>query len=238
MQGRNLTGIAFVLGNSSDPAKDAELNKWYVEMHIPDVTGPGIFPLCTRFESPEAKGGPESPKLLAIYETTRPDPAASWLENRTHTAKLRDMGRISPHMKSTMVGVFKRTGVFGAYGKKKTSGILFVLTDCSDPAREAEFSKWYDQVHVPDVLGTGLYFAAERFVNTNPGAGQPKFLALYETDLPDPIAIVPGLMKKLGELAKQGRRSELIQPRLVAGYRLTYSQADALAAAKTGAARR
>ncbi len=239
MQGRNPTGIACVFGNCADPAKEAELNRWYVEMHIPDVTKPGIFPLCTRFENPTAKGGAESPKYLAIYETTRPDPAAAWTENRTHTAPLREQGRISPHMKSTLVAVFKRMGpAAGAPGRKKTTGALVVLTDCKDPAREAEFNKWYDQVHLGDIIGTGLYFAAARYVNTGLTPGQPKYLAIYETDRPDPIGALAELQKLLVQPPLSTRRTDTLALRLSAPFKLTYSQADALAVAKAGAARR
>ena len=33
-------------------------------------------------------------------------------------------------------------------------------SDCSDPSREEEFNRWYDDIHLPDVLSTGLYHAA------------------------------------------------------------------------------
>lgn len=240
MQGRTPTGLAVVFGNCADPTKEAELNDWYVNMHIPDVTKPGIFPLCTRFENPKATGGAESPKFLAVYETTREDPGAAWAENRKHTAPLREQGRISPYMKSTLVAVFRRLGpTLGAPGKRQTTGILAVLADCKDPAREAEFNKWYDQVHVPDVLATGLYFAATRYVNTGFTPGQPKFFALYETDRPDPIAAGEQLIQKFtSDPAFQTRRSPLIETKFKGAYRLTYSLADALTSARAGAARR
>jgi hypothetical protein len=33
-----------------------------------------------------------------------------------------------------------------------TRSILLVATRCTDPAQEADFNRWYDTVHVPDVL--------------------------------------------------------------------------------------
>ena len=82
MQGRTSTGIVCIFGNCADPAKEAELNDWYVDMHIPDVTRPGIFPLCTRFENAKAAGGDDSPKLLATYETIACHPSAPWPGSR------------------------------------------------------------------------------------------------------------------------------------------------------------
>lgn len=233
MQGRTSTGIVCIFGNCADPAKEAELNDWYVDMHIPDVTRPGIFPLCTRFENAKAAGGDDSPKLLAIYETTRDDPAAAWAENRKHTAPLREQGRISPLMKSTMVGIFKNIGApAGAQGAKKTTGILAVMLDCADPAREDEFNTWYNDIHVPDVLGTGCYHSATRYVNTGVTPDQPKYLAVYETDRADPLGALDELFGHLADMAKRGRNFDSITRRMIAGFALTYSQADALAAAK------
>ncbi len=34
-------------------------------------------------------------------------------------------------------------------------GVRLVLTNCIDPSREGEFNRWYDQVHLPDILGAG-----------------------------------------------------------------------------------
>ena len=235
MQGRSPKGVAVILGNCGIPGKEAELDKWYVEMHIPDVTKPGIFSIATRYENPAAK--PEAPRYLAVYETDRDDPGAAWGENRKHTAPLREQGRIHAAMKASFVGIYKRHGkVGGKPGSRKTTGILLVLTDCKDPAREAEFDKWYDDVHLGDIIDTGLYFAATRYVNTNFTPGQPKYLAIYETDKPDPIAASNELFsKEVPKLAKAGHLSPVIKVGLTSPFKMTYSQADAKAAAKASA---
>ncbi|NED90919.1 hypothetical protein G3I76_63920, partial [Streptomyces sp. SID11233] len=41
--------------------------------------------------------------------------------------------------------------------------VLLVFTD-PQPGREEEFNAWYDEVHLPDVLGVPGYTAAQRFV--------------------------------------------------------------------------
>ncbi len=35
-------------------------------------------------------------------------------------------------------------------------GIRMVWANCTSPALTAEFNHWYDHVHVPDLLATGL----------------------------------------------------------------------------------
>ncbi|MCH7553078.1 MAG: hypothetical protein IIC82_03665 [Chloroflexi bacterium] len=231
MEGRWPNGLTMVFANADDPANEAALDKWYVEMHVPDVTNPGIFPICTRYENPAAKGGAEQPKFMASYETERDDPAAAWKENRTHTAPLREQGRISPHIKSTMVGVYKKVGASPSAAGKSTTGILLVLSDLTDPAREAELKKWYLEVHIPDILSTGLYHGAGFYENVGDAPDQPRFLAVYETDQADPMAAVGPTLKQAAEMGKQpGHGIDCLAPKLITGYNLTYSNAAARAA--------
>ena len=66
------------------------------------------------------------------------------------------------------------------------TGVLVAITDNDGPMTHEEFDRWYDEVHVPDVLQTGCYYAATRYEST--GEGEGRYLAVYETDWPDPIA--------------------------------------------------
>jgi len=64
-------------------------------------------------------------------------------------------------------------------------GVLVVMTDCTEPGREAEFNEWYDKVHVPDVLEVPGIIGVTRYrlAEGVPGGDDPsRFLALYELD--------------------------------------------------------
>ncbi len=50
------------------------------------------------------------------------------------------------------------------------------------PEKEEEFNKWYDEVHVPDVLKASGVIGASRYVATRASEGQPKYLAVYELE--------------------------------------------------------
>jgi hypothetical protein len=41
--------------------------------------------------------------------------------------------------------------------------ILMVKSRCNDAARADEFNRWYDEVHVPDVLAANGVVAAQRY---------------------------------------------------------------------------
>jgi hypothetical protein len=65
--------------------------------------------------------------------------------------------------------------------------VFLALGDCSDPSREAEMNKFYNEVHVPDVLSVPGVISATRYENVDPeGNKRPKFLAVFEIE-PDDI---------------------------------------------------
>lgn len=225
MEDRPLTGVACVFGNCTIPGNEAELNEWYNNIHIPDITKLGLYGPTTRYENPGAKSTAESPRFLAVYETTQADPAAAWIANRATPRRQQEPGKAG--IAATLVSVFKRIGASPTPANgKKTTGILVALSNCKDSAQEAAFNDWYDSVHIPDVERTGLYFTASRFINTAPDASQPKYLALYETDAVDPAAAFASLAKLLPTMAHDPRAS-LSEVKHIAPYTLTYSQAHA-----------
>ncbi len=74
--------------------------------------------------------------------------------------------------------------------EKKPTGVLLVLVNNKETDKEAEFNKWYNDIHLGEVCGTGSFYKATRYVNTKPvlDAGEARYLALYETDWKDPEA--------------------------------------------------
>ncbi len=221
MEGRRPNGLAVVLVNCSDPDQEVDFDRWYNEVHLPDVCDPGVFPRATRFENPQAQGGENQPRHIAIYETDRDDPGAAWDDNRENTMSLRDQGRIHPTLKAVFVGVYKRWGGPNILSGRQTTGILVVLNGPSDLAREDEFNAWYDEVHIPDVVSTGAYHSAVRYVNTNKDTGQPKYLAIYETDASEPLGQLAVLQDRMKEI--RAERIDCIQSGLMMPYGMTYS---------------
>ncbi|MEE9285038.1 MAG: DUF4286 family protein [Dehalococcoidia bacterium] len=83
---------------------------------------------------------------------------------------------------------------------RKPTGVLIVMVNNTEPSKEDEFNKWYNEIHIPDVVGTGFYYHATRFVNTNPKPGEAKYLAIYETDQEDPIGAFAEMQKQTGDM--------------------------------------
>ena len=61
-----------------------------------------------------------------------------------------------------------------------TPRALFVVFADPLPEHEAEFNRWYDEVHGPDALGNGSFTALHRFRAVGPGYRATPYLALWE----------------------------------------------------------
>jgi hypothetical protein len=48
-----------------------------------------------------------------------------------------------------------------------------------DPVHEDAFNRWYETVHIPDLLGCPGWLSARRYVAMD---GGPKYVAVYEID--------------------------------------------------------
>ncbi len=59
-------------------------------------------------------------------------------------------------------------------------GVRLVLSNCTDPAREQEFNRWYEHTHIPDILKAGVATAGLRYENADLQPGEAKYLAIYE----------------------------------------------------------
>ncbi len=225
MEGRVPNGVTCVIANLSDLSKEAEFNQWYDTVHIPDVTNPGIFGNTTRYDNLSAAGDASSPRFFTVYETTHEDPAKAWALNRESPKRL-NSGSFDG-LQVVAAPVFERIGAEPApAGGKITTGVLVVLANCKDPAQEDEFNRWYDEVHIPDVLGTGHFYTASRFRNATADAGPAKYLAIYETADADPMAAQAGMREKIKPVAAQpGHVNDQVEAVMASPFRLIFSQA-------------
>lgn len=65
-------------------------------------------------------------------------------------------------------------------------GKMLVFSNAAE-GRDDEYNKWYNEVHMKDVLSVAPFKSAERFdVSTVPGLPEPthRYLAVYEFDGP------------------------------------------------------
>lgn len=82
---------------------------------------------------------------------------------------------------------------------------VFVVMTNPTGDRDAEFNKWYDNQHIPDVLRVPGFVAAQRFKISDAQMGgaksQWRYLALYELESNDPAASIKELQARVGTSA-------------------------------------
>jgi hypothetical protein len=102
-------GVMLVWSNPESPGKEAEYNRWYNEIHIPELTENGLCRRVTRYkvsddtQMPGAAGSPY--RYLAVYEF---DDLAAGIAGLGRRAKPSTPGPIDPNMRRALFdGVFE-----------------------------------------------------------------------------------------------------------------------------------
>lgn len=65
------------------------------------------------------------------------------------------------------------------------AGVMIVETRCSSPEELESYHRWYDEVHIPEMLEVEGFRSARRFA----AADGDSFLAIYEIDVDLPTAM-------------------------------------------------
>ncbi len=73
---------------------------------------------------------------------------------------------------------------------------MLVFSDVAKGGDEANYNKWYNDQHIPDVCRIDGFTGAQRFKNTIDGI--TNYLAIYEVDAPDAAAAIANLTSKAG----------------------------------------
>src|ERR1700757_1290790 len=84
-------------------------------------------------------------------------------------------------------------------------GIIYLETMPVSPEREADYHKWYNDVHLAEIVSVDGIVSARRFAPTD---GNGPFIAIYELDCDDFDAAV----QRLGELGASGKMTGMGNP--------------------------
>jgi hypothetical protein len=86
-------------------------------------------------------------------------------------------------------------------------GIVYVESMPVAPDREAEYHKWYNDIHLPEIVAVDGFVSARRFA---PVDGNGPFVAIYELDTDD----LKAAQKRMFALGPSGQMSSLDEVRL------------------------
>jgi len=184
--------------------------------NVPDLLAAGLATHGVRYENvaPEA----EAATYLAIWEIDRADLKKVDGEFARVRERLTREGRIHSALEVVGRKTWQRIGAEFVTERSRADGvkgIWIIESTCTDPTREAEFNRWYETTHIPDLLNTGLFLAAYRFV----ALGRGKYLAIYETAINPLEAVEQFVQLHRPRLRAQGRLSEIINVTQRAAFR-------------------
>lgn len=202
-----------IRSDCADPAQDASFNEWYDRAHTPDVLSSGMVERVVRYRTAEPGRGPG---YLAIHELAWTDLDEVARQVARMRRRLTDEGGFHPALRILRAESWRRIGrAFTTPGTGRTPvrGIFVIEARCADAARDSDLNAWYDDLHVPDLLATGLFVSAYRFAAVGTGAiagpavpgeadavagsldPRPSYLAVYETGT-DPLAAVEAFARE------------------------------------------
>src|SRR5262245_60876497 len=82
-------------------------------------------------------------------------------------------------------------------------GVLILATNCTDPAREDEYRRWYLD-HIGDVLDVPGMVSGQLYENPAPKEGEARYTAVYQIE-GDPDAVVAAMMARVPQWREQGK---------------------------------
>mgnify|MGYP001572887656 CR=1 FL=1 len=204
------TALLVAVVNSRQPGQDDALRQWLTTVHMPNMARtPGVVSshLFTCAHQRYGKG-----QYALLYELDVADAGRfnDALERERDAEKARGEWRDLAAI--VVVGVYTPMGPKRPSGQSGTANAMtVVITNCNDPARDAEFNVWYDTVHVPNVLKTPGILSARRYVCARQRVGNGRYLALYELSIADAQTFNRGLQARADEERAAGRRSPLLE---------------------------
>ena len=176
---------------------EPEWDAWEDDAHVPAWCGPDGAWAATRFEL-----------------TARPQPGMPGI-GFTHVTileldELRATGRMHPAHATIAADAFVAHGPHGTKPAPSTARTGHILTHvlCTDPTRVDEWDRWYDDVHVPDMLSCGAFSTMSRWRRATPSAVGSNHLTLYDVATPTVEEAVARSATTLADVVAAGRKHE------------------------------
>lgn len=195
-------GVLLARSTCNDGAREDEFNSWYTHTHVPDVLEGRGFTGARRYVDPY--GG--TPRYLTIYEAEEDNLMESAGELRRISKASWAAGRHIECVDPGSLGVYRYIDPSGyepigevgngpyenakavdrdrpslpTVAKTLEKGVFLVATNCTNPAREEEFNRWYSHMHIPDLSAAQGFIRADRYRCESPDAAPAAYLTIYE----------------------------------------------------------
>jgi hypothetical protein len=141
-------------------------SRWYNEVHLPEMMGCPGWDNARRYECTDGQ-----PRFLALYDigdlevafsSPEFDAAFGWDE-------------FARHIRNSHSRNYRQIHEAGEF--KDPPALIHVATVDVADGQEGAFSRWYNEVHLPEMMGCPGWEGVRRYECTD---GQPRFLAIYD----------------------------------------------------------
>src|SRR5437899_542544 len=184
------SGIVVVFSRPSDFAREQEWSAWYAGSHLPataDACGARAATWWENTERPATAVSPVGFTHVAIYELDDIHAGAPALLDLFESSSA---ASALGHPAHTIIGVEVMRPAGSRWRERLdvgtgVTGQVLAYVGPNDPAREGEWNRWVDGVHVPDMVGSGAFANATRWVRTEPMRFGLNYLTIYDVTLAD-----------------------------------------------------
>lgn len=214
------SGLLLTSARCTDRGRTAEWTTWLLDEHLPAIAevedlGAASADLWSLHGAP-APGGPGPGHSHVVRVTFIADAVAGAAALRRVVDQRRTDGRVHPSHAEIEIAVWSahRPTVIAPDTDRAASsagpprGLLTAEIMCTDPRRQAEWDEWYDDSHVPDMLGTGAFAAARRWRRAVPRGTGCDDLVVYDVADGDLDAAVARSGAAMPALIAAGRKHE------------------------------
>jgi hypothetical protein len=206
-------GIVVVFTRPSDFTQEEAWSAWYDRSHLPATAEGAGAHAASRWENVERPHLAVSPvgfTHVTIYElddlAAQSSVLLDLLDPSSPTAAPR-------HPAHTTIGVEVLRPAGDRWNGRLTAagdinGRVIAFVGANDPALEDEWNAWVDDVHVPDMVGSGAFVNATRWVRTERSRFGLDHLTIYDVALDDVDEAVARSGAAMGTARAQGRLRE------------------------------
>ena len=155
-------------------ANKEEFNRWYNQVHVPEVMECPGFLSARRYEAVDLEAS-----YMAAYQLSGEDAMES-----PEFAVARGWKEMKPEVIQYSLALYEHIytappGSAARSGQEPT--LLRFNRSNAMPEKEEEYNRWYNHVHLPDLLECPGWLSAFRYRAIR---GEPKYLALYDISGP------------------------------------------------------
>ena len=199
------TGIILYFTRCNAPARFAPWAEWVREVYLPELSRGNDIRAATHWALTQ-QPTPGMPSVgfshVSVLELTGElEGGARAVFDREQALRRQD--RIDPNHCVMNVDVLESHGRWSQkpLPTDALTGHIMAYVMCNDPRREAEWDRWNDEVHMPDMMDSGAFLAVSRWRRSPRGPHGAQFLTLYDVG-PEGVdraversaAVMPGLV--------------------------------------------